>query len=865
MTRFVRANIQGKIVAPKHPSRIGRYEIKSPLGQGGMGSLYLAHDPNTNRLVAIKLLDATLNSAEFRERFVREARALAAVNHPNIVSVYDTGEYEGAPYIVMEYVRGETLAEVIQRRAPIPMAQRVRWMAELCAGLGQAHEARVIHRDIKPANLIVDQQGRLKILDFGIARVDLSTTTVGLPLTMVNVAIGTPGYMSPEQLESGEVDHRSDIFAAGAVCYELFTYVEAFPGHNTGEVGRKVATCKPLPLTDVAQGLDPAFDEVVLRALQKDPNRRYQEASSFERALEHLRAGLEVHPDVATPTRSTPASGTSRAKSRELRAEAAYQRARAAHDEGATDVARRFAVEALAEDPTHRAARALLASFEPVPPPRLPQTAVPARSLATAVTTSIEPTMIVDPSATSPRADPRDTSAGAQTIIVPTGPKRQAGRAGADRLRADRSAPQPSAWHVHADRLRARLAALGPASRSLKGYKSGAMLVGAAAALVLVTVFTVRFLPMFFTPSARLTLTIQKPENGTLTADVGIRCGSRGDDCTVTLKEGDTVELQPLPDDGFVLGGYSGDCLPVGRTRMTGARTCGAVFEKLAPGHPGPSTVTMKIEPVPTGGTVQGVEIVCGSKGSACTASYPLGEVVPLQQFPDDGYTFMGFSGDCLTGQVHMSVDRTCSARFQKTSELKPPDPPPVRPGPRPRTPASLRTADKGKADEDAGKAAEEKPPTGAPSPPPTRAATSSAQASTEQVPVAPQKVDEPQTEEAFAKDRIKEILTAWCQAYEDIDPDAVQRAYPRVDMRTIREQLNRRMYRSVKCSMGDLKYVAVDAKAGKATLQTEVTRVFEHTVAAKKKDESKVIGTFSLGRLGDRSQWFIESAQFKQ
>src|SRR5689334_6992892 len=198
------------------PSHIDRYEIKTLIAAGGMGSLYLARDtnPNTNRLVAVKLLLANLDSGDLRERFAREARALAALNHPNIVNIYDSGEYEGSPFIVMEYVRGETLSELIKRRSPMSVAQKLKLIAELCAGLAQAHEAGIIHRDIKPANLMVDQQGRLKILDFGIARVaESSKTRVGLPLTQIDMMIGTPGYMSPEQIEGGEVDHRSDIFA----------------------------------------------------------------------------------------------------------------------------------------------------------------------------------------------------------------------------------------------------------------------------------------------------------------------------------------------------------------------------------------------------------------------------------------------------------------------------------------------------------------------------------------------------------------------------------------------------------------------------------------------------------------------------
>src|SRR5882672_8214122 len=144
-------------------------------------------------------------------------------------------------------------------------------MTELCAGLAQAHNANIIHRDIKPANLMVDQQGRLKILDFGIARVTEDNRTRFGPLTAVNMMIGTPGYMSPEQLEAGEVDHRSDIFAVGAVCYELLSYNEAFAGAgmNTRQIESRVLRGHPAPLTTIVPGLDPEIDEIVLRALKR--------------------------------------------------------------------------------------------------------------------------------------------------------------------------------------------------------------------------------------------------------------------------------------------------------------------------------------------------------------------------------------------------------------------------------------------------------------------------------------------------------------------------------------------------------------------------------------------------------------------
>src|SRR5262245_7637327 len=391
------------------PTHISRYEIKSRIGRGGMGDLYLALDPNTGRLVALKLLNATLDSIELRERFAREARALAALSHPNIVNIYDSGEYEDSPFIVMEYVRGETLLEMIKRRASMTVPQKLKLVEELCAGLAQAHEAGIIHRDIKPANLMVDQQGRLKILDFGIARVaEGGKTRFGLPLTQVNMMIGTHGYMSPEQIEGGEVDHRSDIFAVGAVCYELLSYDEAFSGADTQQIENRVLQAQPTPLASIVAGLDPEIDEIVLRAMKRDPNKRYQDAATFERALARLRAKMTSEP-APPPRRPTPPPPPGlRGKSHEARAEAAYQRALAAAQGGAPEAARRFAVEAVAEDPSHAKARAFLASLDPRP--RVPATAQSPGALPpTVVSTSVSrgsdstiasaPTIIVSPPA----------------------------------------------------------------------------------------------------------------------------------------------------------------------------------------------------------------------------------------------------------------------------------------------------------------------------------------------------------------------------------------------------------------------------------------------------------------------------------
>ena len=346
------------------PARVGRYEIKSRIGGGGMGTLYLARDtnPTTDRLVALKLLNANLEHGDLRARFSREARSLSALSHPNIVIIHDSGEFQGAPFIVMEYVRGESLSEKIRRQAPMSLGQKVRLMAELCDGLAHAHGAGIIHRDIKPANLMVDQHGRLKILDFGIAREGDGRQTQGAaPLTRLHTSIGTPGYMSPEQIEGVEIDHRTDLFSAGTVCYELLAFREAFGGATTRQIEKRVMHDDPPPLTAVVPGLDPRLAEVIALAMQKEPGDRAQSAGELLDGFARVKAGLA--PDEQ-PTHVTPLPSLDGSAGRESRrrraAEMAYQRALASQAEGALDFARRSALEALAEDAEHAGARALL-------------------------------------------------------------------------------------------------------------------------------------------------------------------------------------------------------------------------------------------------------------------------------------------------------------------------------------------------------------------------------------------------------------------------------------------------------------------------------------------------------------------------
>jgi predicted Ser/Thr protein kinase len=285
-------------------SQIGRYEIQRRLGRGGMGTVYAAHDSILGRLVAIKVFAGDLDIPDARERFVREARSAAALTHPHIVAVHDFGDHESQPYIVMEYVKGETLAELIRRKAPVSQTDKLRWMEELASAAGYAHKMSVIHRDIKPANLMIDKSNRLKVLDFGIARM-LGT------VSNTRDTIGTPGYMAPEQILGEEVDGRADLFSIGVVFYELLAYTEAFPGDTGPAITHRILHKDPVPLPRLVPDLNPEIQPIIERALKKNVDERFPDAEAFRVAVSRVRKRFEDDSaQVIAPTvliRETPA------------------------------------------------------------------------------------------------------------------------------------------------------------------------------------------------------------------------------------------------------------------------------------------------------------------------------------------------------------------------------------------------------------------------------------------------------------------------------------------------------------------------------------------------------------------------------
>jgi serine/threonine-protein kinase len=273
----------------------GRYRIQRKLGAGGMADVYLAEDQELGRRVAIKILNGRhANDDQFIERFRREAKNAAALNHPNIVSIYDRGEAEDTYYIAMEFLDGRTLKELIVSRGAAPINVAIEYARQILSALRFAHRHGIVHRDIKPHNVLVDAEGRVKVTDFGIARAGTSQ------MTETGSIVGTAQYLSPEQARGGEVDPRSDLYSLGVVLYELLTGKTPFDGETPVEIAMKHLSAAPKPPSKLRPDVPPELDKVVLRALAKNPDERYQSADEMEVDLERVARGAPVSAATAS-------------------------------------------------------------------------------------------------------------------------------------------------------------------------------------------------------------------------------------------------------------------------------------------------------------------------------------------------------------------------------------------------------------------------------------------------------------------------------------------------------------------------------------------------------------------------------------
>jgi eukaryotic-like serine/threonine-protein kinase len=302
-------------------TRLGPYEILSPLGAGGMGEVYRARDTRLGRDVAVKVLPASFSSDRDRlHRFEQEACAAGALNHPNILSIHDIGTHDGAPYVVSELLEGETLRKRLSG-SPLPQRRAIDYALQLAQGLASAHEKGIVHRDLKPDNIFITKDGRVKILDFGLAKLtqaDGSERQTDIPTRRVDtgpgVVMGTVGYMSPEQVRGQNVDYRSDIFAFGAIVYEMLSGQRAFRGDSPADTMSAILKEDPPDLSATNHNVSPALERLIDHCLEKDPEERFHSARDLAFALEALSASTVS----STETSTIPALAPRRLGRREL-------------------------------------------------------------------------------------------------------------------------------------------------------------------------------------------------------------------------------------------------------------------------------------------------------------------------------------------------------------------------------------------------------------------------------------------------------------------------------------------------------------------------------------------------------------------
>ena len=287
-------------------NKLGPYEIVAPIGAGGMGEVYRARDTRLGRDVAIKVLPASFaGDAEHLRRFEQEARVVAALNHPNILAIHDVGTPEGAPYLVSELLEGATLLERLAE-GPLPPRKAVDYALQIAQGLAAAHDRGIVHRDLKPENLFITQDGRLKILDFGLAKLahpDMDAGKEGATegtRTTPGMVMGTAGYIAPEQVRATGVDHRSDIFAFGAVLYEMLSGKRAFQGETSVETLNAILKTEPAELRQENLQISPGLERIVEHCLEKKPSDRFQSSHDLTFALRAL-SGTEITAAVASP------------------------------------------------------------------------------------------------------------------------------------------------------------------------------------------------------------------------------------------------------------------------------------------------------------------------------------------------------------------------------------------------------------------------------------------------------------------------------------------------------------------------------------------------------------------------------------
>ena len=271
---------------------LGHYQITEKLGEGGMGVVYKARDTHLDRFAALKVLPPEkVSDPDRKRRFIQEAKAASALNHPSIITIYDIDQADGIDYIAMEYVAGKTLDELIPRKG-MRLSLALKYAVQIADALARAHGAGIIHRDLKPSNVMVDEHGLVKVLDFGLAKLTEAAgpeAETAATRTGAGTVLGTAAYMSPEQAEGKHIDTRSDIFSFGSMLYEMLTGQRAFRGDTRASTIASILREEPKPISQVSEGLPRDAEKIVRRCLRKDPEHRFQTMADLRVALEELK------------------------------------------------------------------------------------------------------------------------------------------------------------------------------------------------------------------------------------------------------------------------------------------------------------------------------------------------------------------------------------------------------------------------------------------------------------------------------------------------------------------------------------------------------------------------------------------------
>ena len=286
---------------------LGHYQITEKLGEGGMGVVYKARDTHLDRFIAIKTLPPErVADADRKRRFIQEAKAASALNHPSIITIHDIDQADGIDYIAMEYVAGKTLDELIPRKG-MRLSLALKYAVQIADALAQAHGAGIIHRDLKPSNVMVDEHGLVKVLDFGLAKLTEAAgpeAETAATRTGAGTILGTAAYMSPEQAEGKHIDTRSDIFSFGSMLYEMLTGQRAFRGDTRASTIASILREEPRPISQVAEGLPRDAEKIVRRCLRKDPDHRFQAMPDLGLVSVFHRDGREAKADQPSHRRA---------------------------------------------------------------------------------------------------------------------------------------------------------------------------------------------------------------------------------------------------------------------------------------------------------------------------------------------------------------------------------------------------------------------------------------------------------------------------------------------------------------------------------------------------------------------------------